>query len=370
MSRATENQYIPDYVSHPGETLGETLEAMGMSQAELAERTGRARKTINEIVKGKAPITAKIALELENVLGVPAGFWNNRESQYREYLARKDELERFEKQLQWLDSIPVHTMTKYGWIKGFNDKFQQLREVLRFFQIGSPAQWERHVGTYLDHVAFRKSEAFESNRGAVIAWLRKGEIEAWNVECAPFDQGGFRHALDLIRGLTAEPPKVFQPKMVELASAAGVAVVFVRELPKTRVSGAARWLSPTKALIQLSLLYKRNDHFWFSFFHEAGHILMHGRRDIFIDHEEKCRVGHSAQEEKEREANSFAADFLIPQSKYRTLTNAERPSKRTILSFASELGIAPGIIVGRLQREGIIPWNFYNDLKVAFRWHE
>ncbi|MFZ2447499.1 MAG: helix-turn-helix domain-containing protein [Syntrophobacteraceae bacterium] len=362
MSRATLNQYAPDYVSPPGETLSEILEDRGMSQADLADRTGRAKKTINEIIKGKAPITPKIALELENVLGVPAGFWNSRESQYREYLARKDEQERLEKHLKWLDLIPVRAMVKLGWIKEFKDKIQQLREVLKFFQISSPDQWDRYVKAYTGQVVFRKSKAYESDLPAVIAWLRRGEINARELHCTAYDQAKFKKALSTIRGLTAESPDVFHPKMVELAAAAGVAVVLVPELPKIRISAATRWLSPQKAMIQLSLLYKRNDQFWFSFFHEAAHILLHGKRDIFINNQE------DSQDVKENEANSFAANFLIPALSYRALIKDGAPSRETVSRFASELGIAPGIVVGRLQREQIIPYSFYHDQFMRLDW--
>ncbi|MGA2403517.1 MAG: helix-turn-helix domain-containing protein [Syntrophobacteraceae bacterium] len=308
MNRATLNQYTPDYVSPPGETLSEILEDREMSQADLADRTGRAKKTINEIVKGKAPITPRIALELESVLGVPASFWNSRESQYREHLARCEEQVRLQKHLEWLDLIPVRAMIKLGWIEGFKDKIYQLREILKFFQISSPDQWGMCVKAYTGQVAFRKSKAFESDLPAVVAWLRRGVIEARELQCGTYDQNEFKKVLHSVRKMTAEHPDVFQSKMIEMASSAGVAVVFIPELPKTRISGATRWLSPHKAMIQLSLLYKRNDQFWFSFFHEAAHILLHGKRDIFINGQE------DSQNVKENEANAFATNFLIPPS--------------------------------------------------------
>lgn len=360
MSRASENQYAPDYVSPPGETLSETLEMLGMSQAELAERTGRAKKTINEIVKGKAPITPRIALELEKVLGTPAGFWNTRESRYREFLARMDEQERFQKHLKWLDQIPVRAMVKFGWIQGFKDKLQQLRELLKFFQISSPDQWDRCVNVYADQVVFRRSNAFKSDLPSVIAWLRKGDSEARGLWCAPYEQAKFKEALRAIRELTRESPEAFYPKMVELACQAGVAVVLVRELPKTRIYAATRWLNPDKAIIQLSLRYKTNDQFWFSFFHEAAHILLHGKKDFFIDNQ------GDSPDEKEKEANAHAAAFLLPAAYVRDLTRAGRPTRERIIRAAAEIGIAPGIIVGRLQREGFLPWNFCNDLKEGF----
>lgn len=83
--------YAPDHVSPPGETLAELLESRGMTQAELAARTGRPKQHINEIVAGKAPITQDMAIQLERSLGAPASFWNNREARYREHLARQAE---------------------------------------------------------------------------------------------------------------------------------------------------------------------------------------------------------------------------------------------------------------------------------------
>ncbi len=89
MTKAIQNQYHPDYVSAPGETLEEMLEERGITEAELAERTGIATKIINEIINGKTAITPEIALHLELVFGVPASFWNNREHRYQEFLARQ-----------------------------------------------------------------------------------------------------------------------------------------------------------------------------------------------------------------------------------------------------------------------------------------
>ncbi len=333
-----------------------------MSQAELAERTGRAKKTINEIAKAKAPITPKIALGFESVPGVPASFWNSRESQYREHPARKDEHTKLAKHLTWLDLFPVREMLKFGWITGFEDKVHQLREMQKFFQIGSPEQWENYTKPYTEQVVFRKSNAFESNLPAAVAWLRRGGILAGAIPCAPYDQGKFREVLRAIRGMTEEVPDIFCQKMIELAAAAGVAVVIVPELPKTRLSAATRWLAFYKGMIQLSLRYKRNDRFWFSFFHEAGHILLHGKRDIFINARE------NSQKEKENQANAFASNFLIPSPQFRALTKYGDPSKERVAASAADLGIAPGMIVGRLQREKVIHYSFYNDLTVKYEW--
>ncbi|MBW4568941.1 MAG: HigA family addiction module antidote protein [Tolypothrix carrinoi HA7290-LM1] len=364
MNHEIQNQYTPDYVSPPGETLQEILEEREMSQTELAERTGRPKKTINEIINGKAAITPETALQLERVLGIPATFWNNRERQYQEALARKEEEERLRLQVTWLDDIPVKAMIKSGWIQCYQDKVEQLREVLNFFAVASPEQWQ---GIWRSsHVYFRKSQAFESDFGDVAAWLRRGEIEAAKIPCAIYNANKFREVLQHIRTLSMELPEIFQPEVVRLCAEAGVAVVFVPQLPKTRTSGATHWLNPDKALIQISLRYKTNDHLWFAFFHEAGHILLHGKRDFFL---EGKGVASVEDRDKEQEANKFAEDILIPPAELkRFLASGKQQSKAGILEFAAQISIAPGIVVGRLQHDGVLQNSHCNDLKQRFEW--
>jgi len=360
MIKPTQNEYVPDFVSPPGETLMEILEEHGMSQAELAERTGRPKKTINEIIKGKAAITSETALQLERVLGAPASFWNDREQHYRESLARQAERESLSGQVSWLNQFPIKAMVEFGWLPRSDDPVEMLRNVISFFGIASPIQW--HEIWQKPGVAFRKSPAFESDPFAVSVWIRQGEIEAQKIECQPYNTDRFLVALQSIRTLTTHSPEIFQIEMVRLCAEAGVAVVFIPQLPKARVSGATRWLAPTKALIQVSLRYKSDDQLWFSFFHEAGHILKHGKRDIFIE-------GGGEQNGKEEEANRFAADFLIHPREYRRFTaRTGYYSKVEIRDFATQLGIAPGIVVGRLQHDGKLPPQNCNDLKQSLQW--
>ncbi len=358
MSKDIKSQFVPDYVVPPGETLLETLETIGMSQAELADRTGRPRKTINEIIKGKTAITPETALQLERVLGVPASFWNNLERNYQETLARLNEQQKLQKQSKWLKKLPVALLVKNGWIKGYKDKIHQLQEVLNFFGVASPEQWTtRWLGA---QVSYRRSTVFQSDPYAIASWLRAGELIAQKIECKPFDASRFKNALYEIRKVTNKPPDVFQSEVVRLGAECGVAVAFVPELPKIRASGATWWMNPNKAVIQLSLRYKRDDQLWFSFFHEAGHILLHGKKEVFIEGD--------SRDSKEDEANRFASDILIPPKKYEQFIQTGRCSRAAIQKFASEMGITPGIVVGRLQHDRKIDHSFCNDLKKRFQW--
>lgn len=358
MSKEMKNQFVPDYAVPPGETLLETLDAVGMSQAELAERTGRPKKTINEIIKGKAAITPETALQFERVLGTPAGFWNNLERNYQETLARINEQKSLQRQINWLKKMPVNALVKIGCVKKHTDKIQQLQDVLNFFGVASPEQWEaRWRGA---QVSYRTSKVFLNDPYAIASWLRMSELTARDISCKPFDASKFRNALMSIRQHTVKPPEQFQQEVIRLCADTGVAVVFVPEIPKIRASGATWWMNPSKAVIQLSLRYKTDDQLWFSFFHEAGHILLHGKKEVFIEGDDR--------NSKEDEADKFASDFLIPPKQYRQFIQSGRYSKATIQKFASEIGIAPGIIVGRLQHDDIILHSFCNDLKKRFEW--
>ena len=362
MDSRIQNEYYPDHVTPPGWTLSDKLEELNMSQAELARRMGRHRKTINEITQGKAPITLETALQLEAVLSIPAGFWNRRELQYRQYRARQARLEELGGHLAWMEQFPVRDMARLDWIQQFSDAAQQVAELLNFFGVSSPTQWDTvWKGQW---VAYRKTDAYESGDGSLSAWLRKGEIEAHRIHCQPYSATEFRKALTGIRLLTTEPTQVFVPEMVGRCAAAGVAVVFVPQLPQAKVSGATCWLAPDKAVIQLSLRYKSDDHLWFTFFHEAGHILLHGKTLGFL---EDCQENDT----EKQQANDFAANMLIPPDALKHFLATKMPvriSRADVTQFAQAVGIAPGIVVGRLQHDGHLEFSHLNDLKQKLVW--
>lgn len=335
-------EYQPSDVPPPGETVEELLDHFGMSQAELARRMGRPQKTINEIILGKAAITHETALQLERVLGTPAHFWLNGEARYREFLARQEDEQRLREQVAWVKNFPVREMAALGWLAAQEDPLHQLQALLAFFGIAGPEQF--HELRETQHAVFRKTQKFENDHCALAAWLRRGEIIAQGIECPPFDKNQFRTTLHQVRALTLHSFDEARRALIDLCAQSGVAVVLTPELPKTRVSGVARWLTPQKALIQLTCRYKRADNFWFSFFHEAGHLLLHQKSRIFIDTD-------SYEGEEEVQANRFAQNELIPPAVYQKFRSQGRPSADAIKRFAVEIGVAPGIVVGRLQHD-------------------
>jgi HTH-type transcriptional regulator / antitoxin HigA len=369
-------EYIADIPSHPGETLLETLELKGMTQAELAVRTGRPKKTINEIIKGKVAITPETALQLELALDIPATFWNSRERHYQEAIARLEQKEKLEEWLGWLEEIPYQELIAKKWLPNQSDSIETLKQILKFFGVVSPEQWKMLWSERLN-VAFRKSTAYSQSDFAIAAWLRKAELLASEVDCEQYNETDFRQALSRIKDLTTEnpSPELYQDKIAEICRGAGVAFITLPKLSQGRVFGASQWLSPRKAMIVISLYFKTDDIFWFTLFHEAAHLLLHSKKDTYIDLDDNESYSTSGIE---FEANQFARDLLIPNQALREFVNTRKFTKQgepyigpeAVCELADKLGIAPSIVVGRLQHDGILDHKYNNKLKTTIEWTE
>ncbi len=349
-------EFEPDYAVAPGATLLELMESLEMTQKELATRTGLTEQSLTRIIKGDQPISYETANRLELVTQVPARLWNNLEAQYREQKAKLEERERLESNIEWLKTIPTRELIDRGFLNAVKDKVALLRDTLAFFGVSSVESWQ---GIWeMPAVAARRSQCFESRIGDAAAWIRQGELQAHEMDCNPFDKKRFKKALQKIRSLTREKPSVFEPEMKRLCAKAGVAVALVPEMKKVPWNGATKWLTPRKAMILLCLRGRGEDRFWFSFFHEAGHVLKDNKKDLLINN-------GSHDDPREQRADRFAAKFLIP-SQYDDSIRLIR-SKAEIISMADELGIAPGIVAGRYQFL-TSKWHFYNGLIRKLEW--
>ena len=361
MSIPIKNQYLPDYVSPPGETIHETLEALGMTQNEFATRMGITPKTVTKLLQGDAPIRPDTALALEKVLNVPARFWNNLETQYQEYLARQKEAEELEKHAEWVKEFPFSDMAALTYVNAVKPAWQRVRELLQFFGVASPAEWET-VWAKPD-ACFRHSAALKSSSHALSAWLRQGEKGAAALDLPAYDPTRFQKNVSAVRELICEPVQVFEPEMIRLCRESGVALLFEKPLPKVRVSGACRWISD-RPVILLSLRYKTDDHFWFTFFHESKHVLQCVKKRLFVD-----VPGEEHDDPKEKEANAFARTTLLPPKQWADFIAQRDFSGSAIRSFATQMGITPGIVVGQLQFSKKLRWETtLNQLKCRFTW--
>jgi HTH-type transcriptional regulator/antitoxin HigA len=342
--------YTPREATPPGATLRDLMEERDWKQRELAHRLGRPAQAVNEILAGKKEITEDTALELERVLQVPAQFWLAREAQFREYLARRRSSQAAREHVPWLEQFPLKALQDGGVLPSgrLTAAFKQelVEPLLRFFGVASPSGWKAHYDQMQPQ--FRRARpSVQTDVAAITAWLRMGELQAARLRSAQYSAAGLQAAVPAMRALSRQAPEQIGPQLVRLCAEAGVALVFVPALPGTHVSGVARWLNG-KPLIQLSLLGKWNDGFWFSFFHEVAHVLKHPMRAIFLD---DAAAGDTVDSAEEQEANRFAADTLVPRALQPQLDTLALDAA-SIQAFAAQAGVHPGIVVGQLQHRG------------------
>ena len=353
--------YQPTVAVPPGETLLEILETKGITQSELAKRMGRPLKLVNEIIKGKTTITSETAMQLEQVLGVPARLWNNLEAGYQDTKARLSMVKSLLDEASEAKQYPYAEMAKWKWVPATKDIKERIRNLLSFFGVTSLNNIIETQG--LATAYYRISQKRHYSTPAIAVWLRKGTIDAQSIETDEFDNSKLLNSIGEIRSLTLESPEVFHPKLVKILSDCGVAFVVVPNLKNAPINGATRWINPKKALLQMSIRNKYADIFWFSLFHELGHIIHHSKKTINIDFAEN-RTGLPKEES---EADLFASNSLIPSKNYEEFTTTGNFSIVAIKEFAKKLGIDSDIVIGRLQHDGLLPYKL-NIHKSRFEW--
>lgn len=349
---AKQNQYFPSVVFHPGETLAEKLEEMEMGPKEFALRTGKPEKTIIAVLNGKSSITPDMAVQFENVTKIPANFWMNHQRSYDEFIAREKRQTVIQEAVAWAKQFPLADMIKKGWLPQVATIEEKTMEMLAFFGFSNHTAWEDYYCKQELKVAFRISLSSTKEPFAISAWLRKGELQAAELEANEYSEKKFKEALPALKSIMAEHPDDFFIRLQNTCFIAGVKLVHTPTLPKAPICGSTRWLNDTP-LIQLTGRYNRNDSFWFTFFHEAGHILLHGKKDIFLE-----KIEYSAKDkEKEEEADAFACKWTLTEDEEAEILAAAPLSEEDIREFAKQFTTHPAIIIGRLQHKKLIPYS-------------
>ncbi|RDI57155.1 ImmA/IrrE family metallo-endopeptidase [Microvirga subterranea] len=357
-----EQAFERDWFSMPGDTLLSLMERRNVSAHELAEGLVGGMDAVRGLLAGSCRIDARLAEELAFALGGSAEFWLRRQANFDESLARVVSMIYPNEGEEWLKRVPVPGSRAKGRLSE-PQRRDEVRRRLVFFNVNSLQAWMRRYGSIRSETQFRTSPTLLSDDGAVSMWLRQGELEAALLPSKPWNAEGLRDRLGAIRSLSRiGHPTRFLPKLRDLLAEVGVALVAVRAPTGCRASGATRMISADKAMILMSFRHRADDHFWFTLFHEIGHLLLHGGQ-TFIDDEE------TFQDDPEREANEFARGCIVPaqrQSEFECL----RPERKSVLRFSVSVGTAPGLIVGQMQHRKMIGHDRLNSLKRRWTWSE
>lgn len=337
------NNYKPESYTHPGATLKEKIDEMGMSIKEFALRTSKPEKTIHEILNFESSITPDMAVQFEKVLKIPAKFWLNFQAKYNESVARNEYEKMLIENINWTKLFPYAAMVKNGWLNPTRNAKEKVENLLKYFGFSSPNSWERYYFKSELRASFRISLKHINEPYAVSAWLRQGEIEAGKIITPNYNESLFKRKLEEIKNLIILQPNDTFAKLKEICALAGVKIVYTPCLPKAPISGCTRWINDSP-VIQLSGRYKKNDRFWFTFFHEAGHVILHGKKDVFLD-------GIIGNDEKEKQADEFASQSLLNEKYEIEILNSLPLTEASLLAFAKKFHTHPAIIVGRLHHK-------------------
>lgn len=340
----------------PGETLVEWLDREEMSQVEFARRARLTPKHISQVVRGKVGISPEVAIAFERVTSMPARYWAQLDANYQTAKHRQNEEASLLERLELVDKFPVAELERRGCIEKATTKIDKLRALLAFFGVADPDTLE---DVWLRPAMYRRSKAFKADAGAIACWLRLAEVRAAQIKTARYDPDAVRDSIDEIRALSRLPGIKWLEPLMKLCASLGIALVIVKELPKCRINGATRWISPDKAMIALSLRHRRNDIFWFTLFHELCHLLKHSKRETFVDGID------TIDEELEEEADAYAARVLIPAKASTRLPGLTTLAE--VQAFAKSLGVADGVVVGRMQHDGLIPHSQWATAFVRYR---
>jgi len=300
------HEYFHQARPHPGETLTEKLEEMNMGPKEFALRTGKPEKTIIAVMNGKSAITPDMAVQFEQVTLIPANFWMNHQRGYDEFIARVKRKKAITAAIPWAKKFPLAEMIRKGWIPSTTKMEEKTTELLNFFSFSNHTGWEDYYFKQQLKVAFRISLKKTVDPYAISAWLRKGELQAKELQAEPFSLIDFKAALPELQQIMRKQRKDSFSQVKKSCLSIGVKVCITPGINKVPISGSTRWIKDTP-LIQLSDKFKNSDAFWFTFFHEIGHILLHGKKDIFLE-----KVEYSdKQQNQEEEADAFAWNYVV-----------------------------------------------------------
>ena len=335
----------------PGATIKEQLDSRGITQKEFAKRMDMSEKHISKLINGEVSLSQDVALRLESVLGLPASFWNNLETRYKEKMARVEYENSIEADKEIAKKFPYNEIAKLGWVPSTGIALERVMNLRSFFSV---AKLEILDNLLIPGIAFRRTEIKSSSNFALAVWAQKARIEAMNAEVDRVNLERLASLVPMFRSMTRQSPELFCSKLIENLSQCGIALVLLPHMQGSCLHGAS-FLDGKKIVMGLTVRGRDADKFWFSFFHELGHIL----------------DGHIGNEvntvESEGIADMYAANTLIPIVYYRELIDTGDFSEKAILSFADRIDIDPGIVVGRLQKDNIILYNQCNRLKTKYQ---
>ena len=341
-----------DYIIHPGETLAEVIEDRGMTQRELAVRTGMSEKHISTVIHGQKNISAAFARKLEYALGIETSFWMNLQANYDRELLEFEELNNItEEELNVLKNLKEVTdvWTSFGWIDGEANPAAMVLDYRMIFGISNLLDTPK-----MSYAAAYRAQSKNASVDPYVlfAWQRMCELLTKNIEIADeIDVEKLRLSIPEIKKVMFMRANQIQKRLSEIFSDCGIAFRIVPNFTGAPVQGFIKKTEEGTLILCMTLRQKFADIFWFTLFHEIAHILNGDTKHEFIDFD-------SVSGDMEAKADRMAGEFLINSEEYKIFVNAEGyKSLNEIKSFAASQNVRDYIVQGRLMKEQMIPWS-------------
>lgn len=353
-----------DLLIHPGETIADILEERGISQAALAASTGVSRAFVSNVLAGKKDISANFAMALEYALGVPKSFWLNLQANYDaellEACAHESITQEERVALNKLSEVVKYFQGVGEIAKGLSPEatILALRHALRVSNISNL------VGI-IPQGAFRMSDKQKTDPLVLGAWLRICQIASERIAVTQsFDSKKTSQMISELKALMLSwSGETLQESLQEIFAKYGIAFSIVKHFKGAPVHGYVTRRDNGSFQMVVTIRNAWEDVFWFSLFHELGHINngdIRGKSREFADID---GVGN-----QELLADAFARDALIDPTAYSVFLKNANFTLKEITHFAEEQLVKPCIVIGRLQKEGYVPWNRFTNHKPRLKW--
>lgn len=351
-----------DLIIHPGETIADVLEDRGITQAELASRTDVSSAYVSSVIAGKKGISAKFAMGLEYALGVPKSFWLNLQANYEAELLEineeqtiteeersvREDLRDIVKYLRQRGRMPVREKK--------DDSILSLRKVL---QISNIANLKEMVPAG----AFRMAANTAVNLNVLGAWIRLCQLAGNDKTIlTKFDKKYTNDLINEIKSIMCQKDANIQRDLKHVMEKYGIDFSVVRNFRGAPVQGYISQKSDGVYQMVLTIRGAFADIFWFSLFHEIGHIVNGdiGKNFKFLDDGSDC--------DKELAADLFASNMLLSSEGYKLFIQKRDFSIEAIRKYAESQNVMPYIVIGRLQKEGYLDYRMYSNYKLRYKW--
>lgn len=358
----TKVQYDELIAFHPGYYIKEIIDDMGVTQEEFARRLGTTGKTLSDLLKGKISLSHKIALNLSIMLGTSVNIWLNIQKTYTEKVLEIERRKGRDKEIATVASIDYKYFTDLGVVPKAKKAADKADELLKYFKISSFDVFKEpdFLVNYRTAVgSVNVNNTLNSN-----AWVQTALNMGQSMDAGTIDLKRLKGHLPEIRRMTLQAPAEFLPQLSETLRSCGIAFVLLPHLKNSGVNGAVKWVNKEKVILAMNDRRKYADVFWFSLFHEIKHVFQKKLALLIIDG--TVDDPGDVHKELEIEADAFARDFLLPEDTFSEFVAENNYSNVSILWYANEMEIHPGIVVGRLQNEGLIGFDKLNGLRDKF----